>query len=333
MGIVKLQEIRDEVINLYKYGGGKVYYCGFKKLAPHYSIKEGGCTDWTGYPGSGKTELLFELLRNCSEYYNHKHLIYMPDAGSNAEVIAKLLHKFSGKQFNEHYYDGDGAQQKIDDRITLSEVDRYLPEVLEYFHIYNPKESNRSKQVTPTEFWDYAVANKKKLDLFSAVIDSWNYMRHDTENFAREDKWLEATLSNRNELAESSGLHFHTIIHPKTAKKDKDGRVVMPDMHQLKGGSEWGNNGKSIIIIHRDFDSHATDIKVDKAKPAIVGIRGTTSLSYDIKQGRYFEILNGGIKKYAQPLGEGEEISRQTEMEVLNNGLLEKFKGESECPF
>jgi predicted ATP-dependent serine protease len=120
MGVVKLQEIREEVIDLYKNGGGNVFYCGFKRLAPHYNVKEGSCTDWTGYPGSGKTELLFEVLRNCSEFYDHKHLIYMPDAGSNAEVVAKLLHKFSGKQFNEHYYDSDGKQQKIEDRISLN---------------------------------------------------------------------------------------------------------------------------------------------------------------------------------------------------------------------
>ena len=56
MGIVKAADIRDEVLHLYKNGGGNVYYCGFKGLASHYNIKEGGCTDWTGYPGSGKTE-------------------------------------------------------------------------------------------------------------------------------------------------------------------------------------------------------------------------------------------------------------------------------------
>ena len=333
MGVIKLQEIREEVIDLYKNGGGNVFYCGFKRLAPHYNVKEGSCTDWTGYPGSGKTELLFEVLKNCSEFYDHKHLIHMPDAGSNAEVVAKLLHKVSGKQFNEHYYDSDGKQQKIENRISLSEVDKYLPQVLHYFHIFNPKSANRSKQVTPTEFWQYAVDNKNKLGLFSAVIDSWNYMKHDTEGFTREDKWLEATLSNRNELAESSGLHFHTIIHPKTAKKDKDGRVIIPDMHQLKGGSEWGNNAKSVIIVHRELGSYTSDIKVDKAKPSIVGIKGTTSLNYDIKQGKYFELLPGGDKKYAEPLADGEEIERQTEFEVINNDVLENFKAEQDCPF
>jgi hypothetical protein len=333
MEIIKAQDIRDELIDLYKNGGGKVYYCGFQKLSPFYNIKEGSCTDWTGYPGSGKTELLFEVLRNCSEFYDHKHLIYMPDAGSNAEVIAKLMHKFSGKQFNEHYFDSDGRKQKIENRMSIGDLDRYLPEVLNYFHIYSPKASSRSKHITPTEFWNYAVSNRKKLGLFSAVIDSWNYMRHDTDGFSREDKWLEATLSNRNELAESSGLHFHTIIHPKTAKKDKDGNLIVPDMHHLKGGSEWGNNAKSVIIVHRDFNSTVSEIKIDKAKPAIVGIRGTTALSYDIKQGKYFEMLAPGVKKYAEPLGEGEEINRQTEFEVMNNDVLKEFSGEQDCPF
>ena len=85
--------------------------------------------------------------------------------------------------------------------------------------------------------------------------------------------------------------------------------------------------------MHRDFDSHTTDVKVDKAKPNIVGVRGTTCLSYDIKQGKYFEILRGGDKKYAAPLGEGEEIERQTEMEVMNNEVLKEFRGEQDCPF
>ena len=138
----------------------------------------------------------------------------MPDAGTIEEVVGQLIHKLSGKQFDEFYYNDLGERVLIDDRVTEAEISRYLPIVLEYFKILDPKKKTNSKALTPKEFWQFSVDNKKELGVFSAVIDSWNYMRHDVEGFAREDKWLEDTLSFRNELAERSKMHFHTVIHP-----------------------------------------------------------------------------------------------------------------------
>jgi hypothetical protein len=319
MGLIITEaEIKDKMHDFYQSGGGDTFYVGFNALAKHYSIKEGGVTDWTGLPGSGKTELLLEMLVNCSSWYDHKHLIYMPDAGTVEEVMAKLIHKFTGKQLEEFYYDGKGEKVEIKNRIKEGDLFKHIPEVLKYFRIYNPegknnKKGNRSKAVSPNEFWEYAVENKKKLGIFSAVIDSWNYMRHDTTGFDREDKWLEETLSYRNELAERNGLHLHTIIHPRTSQKDKTGKVLMPDMHSLKGGSEWANNGKTIIICHRKFGSPITDIKIDKAKPRIVGVQGMACLKYDPRGGRFYEnIKDHKLKRFyahKEPLISEEELS------------------------
>ena len=301
MDIIKENEIREKVLDFYHSGGGKTYFVGYKSLAKHYSIKEGGCTDWTGYAGSGKTELLLDLLKNCSRYYRQKHLIHMPDAGTVEEVVGQLIHKLSGKQFDEFYYNSLGERVSIEDRVSEDEIKHYLPIVLEYFKVLDPKQKTNSKALTPKQFWQFAVDNQKELGVFSAVIDSWNYMRHDTEGFAREDKWLEDTLSFRNELAERSNMHFHTVIHPTKARKDSEGKTIAPDIHSLKGGSEWGNNGKSIIIVDRDFESNTSNIIVAKAKPKIVGIRGTTTLCYDVKTGQYYEFKDG-IRYEAQPL-------------------------------
>ena len=303
MDIIKESEIKERLLDFYNNGGGKTYFVGYKCLAKHYSIKEGGVTDWTGYAGSGKTELLLDLLKNCSRYYKHKHLIHMPDAGTVEDVIGQLIHKISGKQFDAFYYNSSGEKIEIENRINEKEVKELLPIVLKYFKVLDPKKKTNSKALTPKEFWRFAVDNKKELGVFSAVIDSWNYMRHDTEGFAREDKWLEDTLSFRNELAERSNMHFHTVIHPTKARKDKVGATIAPDIHSLKGGSEWGNNGKSIIIVDRDFDSNNTSIIIAKAKPKIVGVRGVTSLCYDIKKGQYYEFKDG-VRYEAEPLKE-----------------------------
>ena len=299
MNIVSLEEIESEVMDHYKTGGGKVFSLGFIGLNSLYAIKEGGCTDWSGLPACGKTELLLDCLKFCSRHYRHKHLIHMPDAGTVAEITGKLIHKLSGKQFSRHYFNQNGDRVEIENRITEKEIRELLPVVSEYFKILDPKKSNNSKALTPKEFWQFATENKNELGIFSAVIDSWNYMKHDVKDL-RYDQWLEDTLSFRNELAERNGLHFHTIIHPKSNKK-VEGKVAIPDMHDLKGGSEWANNGKSIIIVHRDFGGTITDIKVNKAKPNIVGRQGLTSLCYDVKKGCYYEFINGR-KRFAQPL-------------------------------
>ena len=230
----------------------------------------------------------------------------MPDAGTVEEVIAKLIHKMTGKQFEEFYYDEGGNRVLIENRVTEAEIKRILPIITEYFKILDPKKSNNSKALTPKDFWNFAVDNKKELGIFSAVIDSWNYMKHDV-GALRYDQWLEETLSFRNELAERNNLHFHNIIHPKSGKK-VEGKIQMPDMHDLKGGSEWANNGKSIIIVHREFGSPVTDIKINKAKPKIVGVQGLTSLQYDIKLGAFYEFTTGS-KVFAQPLALENKIS------------------------
>tara|TARA_R110000868_G_scaffold173508_7_gene409628 strand:+ start:3585 stop:4553 length:969 start_codon:yes stop_codon:yes gene_type:complete len=295
MDIINTEAIREAVIDLHRTGGGNVFYCGYKSLARHYGIKEGGCTDWTGFAGSGKSEILLDILKNCAEYYGHKYLIHMPDAGTPQEVIGKLIHKLSGKQFDEFHYNAEGLKILNSNRLTEDDVHKYLPIVTESFKILDTKVNGSSKALTPKEFWSLAVSKKKELGLFGAVIDSWNYMKHDTEGFSREDKWLEDTLSFRNDLAESSGMHFHTIIHPSKARRSTDGEVQAPDIHSLKGGSEWGNNGKSIIIVNREYGSNKCEIDVVKAKPQIVGVRGQVELSFDVKTGAYTEAINGSV--------------------------------------
>lgn len=328
MNIVEYDDAQREVLKYYKDGGGKTYYLGWNTLAQHYSIKEGGVTDWSGYAGSGKTELLLECLKNTSEWYGHNHLIYMPDAGTIGEVLGKIIHKMTGKQFDEFYYNADGDKVLNENRVTEAEIIKILPTILHHFKIFDPRKNNRSKAITPKEFWDYAAQNKTKLELFSAVIDSWNYMNHDI-NGLREDKWLEDTLSYRNELAERENIHLHTIIHPTKAKTDREGKVIMPDMHSLKGGSEWSNNGKSIVIVHREFGSKQTIVKIDKAKPKIVGVQGTCILNLNIKTGQYFEYIGGedgeGIKHYA--------TKEEKNNHIIEDGMKINTNFDNEAPF
>jgi hypothetical protein len=66
----KITEAGDVITDLFKYRdtyNQKGKYLGFDKLHEHYSMSLGNCTDWTGFPMSGKTQVLMECLMNTSK--------------------------------------------------------------------------------------------------------------------------------------------------------------------------------------------------------------------------------------------------------------------------
>lgn len=322
--IVKPSDIRDELIHYAKYGGAKRFYLGHKLIDNFYGIREASRTDWTGYPGSGKTELMLEALWNCANYYDHKHLICMPDAGSVSEIAAKLFHKVTGKRLERYYWTSEGRQE-ADNLATTKEIDRYLPEILHYFKILR-----NGSHYTPSQYWEYAEKHKEKLDIFSAVIDSFNHMTQDLDGL-REDKWLAKTLQTGNDIVERSGLHFHTIIHPKSVRK-VDGKIQPPSYHEMKGGSEWGNYAKSVIVVHWEKGSPKTEIHFDKIKGANIGIKGMCMLNYDIKAGKYYEAEirdNVYIKNFAAPQGKEQPELKKMDAVQPNMDFYEVDKGDT----
>ena len=70
----KITEAGDVITQLLKYRdnyNNKGKYLGFKSLHEHYSMSLGNCTDWTGFPMSGKTQVLMEcLMREILSQHN-----------------------------------------------------------------------------------------------------------------------------------------------------------------------------------------------------------------------------------------------------------------------
>lgn len=283
-------------------------YLGFSRIHKLYTMQLGTCTDWTGFPRSGKTQMLMELLLNTSKWYGWKHLVYFPDVGNSTEIIADLLHKLTGKTFDNKY----------ENSITDEEIYKEINWLLEHFKILT-KVDIKAK-ITPYQFWDLAVTMKLKDNIHTASIDSWKDMRHDTSKFGRDDKYLEDVLSYRNSVAETHNIHLHTIIHPKLTTKE-NGKREAPTPYDLKGGSEWFNNGKCMITIHRE-SMETTDVEfiVHKAKPRSVGTTGGCRLNFDLKKLVYYELeqtATGINRVYATGKGEVKKTNKEPKLERL----------------
>lgn len=292
--LLEFNDISNDLEYLHKHGWDHGKYVGFDCFRDHYNMMLGGCTDWTGYPSSGKTEMLLELLFNTSEFYGWKHMLFVPDIGKSVEVMAKLIHKYTGKTFIKRY----------PNYITITEAFNSCSWLLEHFKILH--KTDPKAKIAPIEFWDYAVAYKESgEELHTVVIDSWKDLWHDYKahgnNYAQ---YLSNVLPTRNDIAEKHKLHIHTIIHPKNPMvSSKDRKIYPPSTFDMEGGAQWSNCGKCIITIHREnFDSEITDIYFRKIKPESIGKNTATPkmLYFDVVKSRYYHLENSGDRIYAR---------------------------------
>jgi hypothetical protein len=281
--IVSGSEINEKLVDYANNGALRGVYLGFPNIHKHYTMSLPGVTDWTGFPSSGKTQILMEFLINTSEWYGWKHLIYFPDVGDDREIISDLIHKKTGKTFDKRY----------PNRITEEEIAQETPWILEHFKILT--KNDLKAKLTPYEFWDLAVKLKEKEGLHTACIDAWKDMRHDTTKFGRDDKYLEDVLSYRNAVSDRHKLHFHTIIHPLKTDKDGAGNRKPPGPYDLKGGTEWFNNGRNMVTAHRPTGANDNMVEIywNKIKPRSIGDVGKDEIYFDLKKFRYFWDDNG----------------------------------------
>lgn len=274
----RMIDFLNEDINTYSIGHGN--------LDEYWKFMLGNVTDITGYPYMGKTLFLMEILFNLSQKYGTRHLLHLPDSGKPEEVMAILIQKLTGKTFDKRYQNKITEQEIRDNIYWIDNKFKVLK--------YSKDKNNRIIRPTPKDFWDYSC----EIDVNTASIDSWNYMHHDGTG----TEYLAQTLSYRNELAELHKKHFFTIIHPKNRDItcfDAQGKLRAPDAYRLMGGSEWNNNGKNILAVHKDEkESQDYEIYFHKIKPRIVGKTGFEQMYYDLELQKFWT-AESGKKVYA----------------------------------
>lgn len=282
-------DIASELEYYHKHGAEPGLYCGFPNLHEFYNMKAGGCTDWTGLPQSGKSQLLLELLYNTSDFYGNVHVLNTPDIGNVIETLDILIHIHTGKTF----------EKKYPNRIELKEAFEASAWILNHFLII--EQSDPKAKMTPVAFWEMCAEMKKSQRIDTGTIDSWKDMDHEGMggNYA---SYLSHVLPVRNKIAEFNKIHFHTVIHPKNPRRGEKGKIYAIQTDDMEGGAQWNNSGKTIISVAREFDSKLVDINILKAKPRVVGKRGFTSLQFDPSNSRYYwmDAAGGGVPVYAE---------------------------------
>jgi hypothetical protein len=298
--ILEADDVRRDLEHIQIHGWPRGMYVGFPAWEPHYNMLPGIATDWIGYPQSGKTEICLEVLLFTSLHYECVHMLWCPDIGKSVDLMIKLIHKHTGKTFKKQYAN----------YIELDEIWKATPFLFHHFKIIHPQASGktRPRPMSPEALWEYAAEYSLKNRLDTVLIDSWKDMKHDyAAHGGSYAPYLSYILPLRNMIAEQSGLHLHTIVHPKNPENDKSGKIRPPRPQDIEGGAQWNNSGKCIIAAHREsWDDTSVDIYFRKIKPENVGYpTGKPKvLNFDRTLSRYYWIQDLGdslVNVYAEP--------------------------------
>jgi hypothetical protein len=283
--IIDYNKKRDSFEDYHSTGGAGMNYAGFECLNGIFQFAQDGITDFTGSPGSGKTELALELMFYQSEMFGLRHLVYGPDIGNYNEIRRKLIIKHFKRSFRGYY-----------DSITQADLISCSSWIDNHFLIAG--KADIKKPLTPIDLWNFAVDYRDDSGIINTCfIDSWKNLFHDYTG--REDQYLDYVLSYRNELAENSKRHFITIAHPKGVEHDKDTKKPrIPTAHDISGGAAWFRNGKTILTVDwPDHEYGGIDVYFWKVKPDTIGRAKTIfqQLEFDWRKSRYRETIEGRI--------------------------------------
>lgn len=318
MVIEKTEQVFDSLKKFRDFGSLPGKDIGFAAFDDIYTFKLGTCTDISGYPYMGKSLLVKEIALNITKQYGYKGFLYMPDDGNPVEVIAHFVQKLSGKPFNKLF----GTP------ITDSEISRELEWLLHHFKFY--QRGYKEKRITPKQFYQMTIDEGCNY----GVLDSWNYLDHGGKITT---EYLADVLSMRNEMAEQSNVHYFQIIHPRNPSQgdyDKEGKLKRPGVYNMMGGSEWNNNGKNLIFVHKDSkDSKYYDIYVDKTKPRSVGSIGHIQLAFDMHSQNFYtefidQVYGGEKRSFAF-----KNIKDSPEEQWASNKTLTEQRKEDDYPF
>lgn len=286
--IIHPSDVAFDVKRLHKAGGlPRGESTGFKALDPLYTVALGQWTVVSGWPGSGKSELLDAILVRLALDGKWKFVIYSPENWPLELHIAHIIEKYLGKPFNP------GPTQRLNE----DELDSALAWMDGKFIFAKPEQPDMasileeaSKLVSSGGGWKLGV-----------VVDPWNQLEHHRPRHLSETEYISQTLTWVIEWVRKANCHLWMVAHPTKLQRLKDGSLPIPTLHDISGGAHWWNKSDNGFCVHRNQaeGSQEVEVHVQKVRFRHIGHAGLATLLYDRVTGRFHDVPKTANFSYA----------------------------------
>ena len=263
----------DRLNDLYTKGTGKGFSTGYGSVDSIYTVAPGQLTVVTGYPSSGKSNFVDQLMVNLAKNSDWKFAVASFE--NQPEIhISRMMEIYTGKRF----FDGIG-------KMSAAEKDSAFKFVMDHFLFID---SNGEEPNTLDSILERARIAVKRMGIRGMVIDPYNYIELDRSN-STETEAISSMLTKIQKFCKAHEVHVWFIAHP--SKIQRSGvEQPRPDGMSISGSMAWWAKTDCGLTVHRQKD--CVEIAVWKCRYRWVGTQGETALGYNKTSGTYMEMMD-----------------------------------------
>jgi twinkle protein len=272
-GLSDASTYQDRLNDLFAKGTGKGFSTGYSSVDSVYTVAPAQLTVVTGYPSSGKSNFVDQVMVNLARGADWKFAICSFE--NQPEIhISRLMEIYTKKRF----FDGK-------DRMTDADKERAFKFVNDHFLFID---TNGEEPSTLESILDRARVAVKRMGVRGLVIDPYNYIELDKSN-STETEAISNMLTKVQKFCKAHDVHTWFIAHP--SKINRSGvEQPRPDGMSISGSMAWWAKTDCGVTVHRKDDY--VEIAVWKSRYRWVGTQGETTLLYNKVSGTYEENLD-----------------------------------------
>tara|TARA_R110000787_G_scaffold60827_2_gene138103 strand:+ start:746 stop:2302 length:1557 start_codon:yes stop_codon:yes gene_type:complete len=275
VGLYRAREFRKEYDKLYEEGQIKGASTGIKSLDKYIQIIPGQLTVVSGFPSSGKSDLIDQLVLNLSKSDGWKTVycsFEKPPALHMAQLAQKLI--------NAPFFEG------VSTRMEMSKKDYAFDWVNEHFMFMDHSLDGPS---TIDGILDTASAAVMQMGCRVLVIDPYNFI--DLPPGDRETDSISRMLTKVQKWSKAHDCHTFFIAHPTKVAPDRrgmgNGKVVITG-HDIAGSAAWfAKCDIGLTCWRHPTDAEMPEFHVWKVRWGWVGKNGSEKLNFDRVTGRW----------------------------------------------
>ena len=272
-GLSDASTYADRLDDLYTKGTGKGFSTGYQSVDAIYTVAPGQLSVITGYPSSGKSNFVDQIMVNLARDHDWKFAICSFE--NQPEIhISRLMEIYTRRRFFE------GAS-----RMSEKEKADAFQFVKDHFLFIDNQGEEPS---TLDSIITRARAAVQRMGIRGLVIDPYNYIELDRKERS-ETEAISDMLTRIRKFCQTHDVHTFFVAHP--GKVNRSGmEQPRPDGMSISGSMAWWAKADCGVTIHRQPD--CVEVAVWKCRYRWVGTQGETSLLYNKVAGTYSEHLD-----------------------------------------
>ena len=253
--VTTFRDIEDEITDFVRNGFKRGYTIGLNNFDNIFSTYTKQFITVTGIPSSGKSDFVDQMCVGYNKEYGWKTAFASPE---NAPTYLHA-HKLMRKVWGDMPQKGDIGRDKwnkvadhVNDNFFFIDMERYtLESVL-----------RKGAELV------------KRKGIKCLVIDPFNKVRDVDCKTEDVNKYTMEYLTKIETFAKKYDVLVFIVAHPTKMYKTQDGKIEEPTMYNIKGGGEWYDASYHGLLVHRDYETKTTKVKILKCKFQNLGENG-----------------------------------------------------------